>query len=769
MKFSGNWLREFVELPPTVEELADLLTMAGVEIKGIEKKGADFAHVVVVQIDDSKPHPNADRLSVCQVNDGSGSARQIVCGAKNYQVGDKVPLALPGAELPGGLKIKASKLRGVESAGMLCSAKELALADDAAGLLILPRDAKIGAPISEVFPSDAILDVEITPNRGDLLSHFGLAREIAALTGRKLQREFSETRDGSEKKNSLQVTALREAPFYTLQKIENLKVAPSPAWLRAKLESVGLRSINNVVDISNFVMLELGQPTHAFDAAKIEGSVQVRLARDGEQLLALDGKTYSLRPHHLVIAGDARPVGLAGVMGGEDSGVTETTTIVLLESACFLPSSIRRTARELNLPSDASYRFERGIDPRLIVRASQRVVELLQEIAGGTATEPLLSAGDIPPDPAPVTLRPERIKQVLGIEVPPEKANSILTSFGLQQNGAWKIPSYRRDLQREVDLIEEIVRGFGLENIPSADRSRFTPLSAADRAYDAEMKIRGQLIALGLSEARTSSLIARSELARVTGAVALRNPLSEDHVALRTSLVSGLIASAARNLRGGVERVGLFELGNVFAPATGEQRRLLSMLLTGKTQSAAQWREQKKRALDFFDLKGALATIGTFAYRRREREGYAFAADLFLGKMPAGFAGQRNKSGVPESSDPVLVAEVDLAAVAAKPSRGFSEIDRFPAVTRDIAMFVPVEITHEKIVGAMMATKEPLLERVELFDLFAEKTAELARKSLAYSLTYRDRNRTLTGDEVNAAHARIRERLRTEVGAELRE
>src|SRR5437764_3475856 len=590
MKFSVNWLREFVELPPSIDALAELLTMSGVEIEAIEKRGADFDCVVVAQIIESKPHPNADRLTVCVVDDGSGTKRQIVCGAKNYKVDDKVPLALPGAELTGGLKIRASKLRGVESEGMLCSPKELGVAEDAAGLLILSPNAKIGAPVRDLFPADTMLDVEITPNRGDLLSHFGLAREIAALTnkalvGQSLQVPSKSAGDAPAlQKKGITISALRECPFYSVRRIENVKVGPSPDWLRAKIESVGIRSINNVVDVSNFVMLELGQPTHAFDADKLSGAINVRLAREGEKFLALDGNTYALTPENLVIADDERPVGIAGVMGGEESGVTESTRNVLLESAYFLPASIRRTARELNLPSDASYRFERGVDPQMILAASQRATELICEVAGATAARTIAVAGKLPPNPSDVSIRYERAAELLGIQIEPATADEILTSFGLVRNDSanrleshWKIPSYRCDLQREVDLIEEIIRAHGIEKIPSEDRSRFTPLSAADRNYDFEAKLRRDLVALGLSEARTSSLIARSEVARANGAIELRNPLSEDHVALRTTLIPGLLAAVERNIRAGAERIALFEIGNTFAARTGAQQSRLAI------------------------------------------------------------------------------------------------------------------------------------------------------------------------------------------------
>src|SRR5246127_3062876 len=451
MKFSVNWLREFVDLPEKPDEIAELLTRAGIEIKKIETRSANIDKVIVSQITASSRHPNADRLTVCQVNDGSGTKRQIVCGATNYKVGDKVPLALPGAKLPNGLEIRKSKLRGVESEGMLCSPIELGFGEDASGLLILSPDAKVGAPIVDLFPADTILDVEITPNRGDLLSHFGLAREIAALSGNKLKTTPPEA-NIEINKSGVTIAASRECPFFSLRKIDNVKVGPSPQWLRAKIESVGVRSINNIVDISNFVMLEFGQPTHAFDADKLKGGINVRLARDGEKFLALDGKTYSLKPDNCVIADQERTVGIGGVMGGEETGVTDSTKNVLLEAAYFLPASIRRTARDLNLQSDASYRFERGVDPEMILIASQRSAELMSEIAGGTPAKEIQVAGELPVDPADVSLSYEKCSRLIGVAIDPKTVDEILTRFGVRKTAStsksatWKIPSYRRDL-----------------------------------------------------------------------------------------------------------------------------------------------------------------------------------------------------------------------------------------------------------------------------------------------------------------------------------
>src|ERR1051325_8191156 len=494
MKFSVNWLREFADLPKRPEEIADLLTRAGIETKNIETRGANVDNVIVSQITASSRHPNADRLSVCEVDDGSGTKRQIVCGASTYKRGDEGPLALPGAKLPNGTEIRKSKLRGVESEGMLCSPIELGLGEEASGLLILSPDAKVGTPIADLFPADTILDVEITPNRGDLLSHFGLAREIAALTNKEIVGQAHRLPAGGApalQKEGVTIAATRECPFFSLRKIDNVKVGPSPQWLRTKIESVGIRSINNIVDISNFVMLELGQPTHAFDADKLKGGINVRLARDGEKFLALDGKTYSLRPDNCVIADQERAVGIGGVMGGEETGVTDSTKNILLEAAYFLPASVRRTARELSLPSDASYRFERGVDPEMVLRGSARVTELIQEIAGGTPAKEINVAGKLPANPADVSLTYEKCDRVIGLAIKTKQIDEILTHFGLKKTSAaklmkWKVPSYRRDLQRDVDLIEEVVRAYGANKIPGVERGRYAASSAADAAHDLE-------------------------------------------------------------------------------------------------------------------------------------------------------------------------------------------------------------------------------------------------------------------------------------------
>src|SRR5437868_6131172 len=757
MKFSVNWLREFVDLPKNPEDIAELLARAGIETKNIETRGANIDNVIVSQIIASARHPNADRLSVCEVDDGTGTKRQIVCGATNYKVGDKVPLALPGPKLPNGTEIRKSELRGVESEGMLCSPIELGLGEDASGLLILSPDARVGAPIADLFPADTILEVEVTPNRGDLLSHFGLAREIAALSGSSFRAERSEVEESRRKPQGkatgsvdyarddglVTIAATRECPFFSLRKIDNVTVGPSPQWLRAKLESVGTRSINNIVDVSNFVMLELGQPTHAFDADKLKGSINVRLARDGEKFLALDGKTYSLKPDNCVVADQERAVGIGGVMGGEETGVTNSTKNILLEAAYFLPTSIRRTARELNLPSDAIYRFERGVYPVSLLRASQRATELIREIAGGTPGKEINVAGKLPANPPDVSLSCEKCNRVIGITLKPKTVDEILGSFGLRKMSAaktakWKIPSYRRDLQRDVDLIEEVVRAYGADKIPGTDRSRFTPASIADHAHDLESAWRQRLAAVGLDEVRTSKLLPRERFAFSESAIELRNPLSEDHVALRPSILVGLLGVLDRNIRAGTERVAIFEIGRTFIPPSGKEERQLGILLWGNVASGPNWRSPQNRRLDLFDLKSALeCVVPNLSVRPGKFPDLALPVDVFSGDRMIGFGGQLSapKSTTP---GPVFVVEVhaDLLLIAEEMANKFREIEKFPAITRDIAMIVPEEIPHETILHSIEEPREPLLESVELFDLFSGREIGAARKSLAYRLTY---------------------------------
>ncbi|MEA3209557.1 MAG: phenylalanyl-tRNA synthetase beta chain [Chthoniobacter sp.] len=801
MKVSLNWLRELVELPPTVPELVDLLTLAGVEVEGVETLGVAIPQVVVAQILESAPHPNADRLSVCKVDDGSGTQRQIVCGAKNYKVGDRVPLALPGAVLPGDFVIKVGKLRGVESQGMLCSAEELGLPKGEDGLLILPASSRIGGPIAELFPGDTILDLEITPNRADLLSHIGIAREIAVLTGRPLT-----VPPGPEDMEGfvgelIDVEPL-ECRFYSALDLAHVHVGPSPDWLRRKLEAVGLRPINNVVDITNFVMLETGQPLHAFDGDKLDGAIRVRLAHEGEEFAALDGRTYKLSAGQLVIADASRAIALGGIMGGEETGVTEATRNVILESAWFEPTLIRRTSRALGLATDSSYRFERGVDLAGVLPASQRAALLITQLAGGEPQELCIGLAEDSPegfDPVAmfhetegtvfsrmVPLRRARCAALLGVEVPEERIEQILTGFGLRRaGGGWEVPSFRQDLTREVDLIEEISRVTGLEMVPSRMQARFAPASAADRAYDSAMALRRALVAEGLHEARSLTLVPPQPLGlafiqtSASDLLRVRNPMIDDQVALRPNLVHGLLQAVTDNLRAGAKAIRLFELGRVFATQAPEEFAHAALVLSGPP-GESNWRTGQARDADLFDLKGVLsAVLGPEAvFEPEENPALALSLVIKIAGQFVGFAGQLwpAEARALDATAPVLFAEIDLGELENAGHSGgakkYRDLPRFPATTRDIALLAPLSLAHQQITATLAAGDEPLLESVQFFDVFTDPTGvhvPADKKSLAYSLTYRASDRTLTADEVNAAHARLKERLKSSLGVTLRE
>lgn len=779
MKISLNWLRDFVDCQLSASELETLLRRAGLEVAGIEVRGAAMDNVVVAQILESTQHPNADRLSVCRVDDGSGTPRQIVCGAKNYKVGDKVPLALPGAVLPGDFKIKTGKLRGVESEGMMCSAKELRLAEESDGLLILPADSKSGTPIKDLFPPDTLLELEITPNRPDWLHHFGVAREISVFTGLDVKSPQAKMASmGSAEGHAVLDDAGCE--YYTLRRISGVKVGPSPQWLADRLASVGLRSVNNVVDVTNYVLFEMGQPLHAFDAAKINGPLHVRRASEGENFRALDGRDYKLKPDFLVIADANGPAALAGVMGGELSGVTESTTDILLESAVFNPAMVRRASRSLGLISDSSYRFERGIDPEGVALASARAVELILQVAGGVADETLWVAGKSH-ERREVKLRHARVRSLLGLDLSNDEIESALVRVGLQKISAgdeshWAIPGFRRELHREADLIEEISRVVGIEKIPSRAVGVFAPASDADLAYDFAMDLRRKLAGMGFHEARTSTLVSAS--AASGDAVELKNPFGDDQSRLRNSLIPGLLSALARNIDQGAKSIPLFEVGRVFSSA-GEFQRL-TLVAMGDIQSP-DWRGVATRAWDIFDLLGVVRHLvrledGDLKPLEVAPAPFGAASEVYFGGKKIGIAGQLHPSiardlGV---TTPLLAAEFDLAAWQAvlPKTRLASALPKFPTSSRDIAFLAPLDLKYGSVQSAVEALKEPLLDGIHLFDLFTDSKGikiPADKKSLAIALTFRSSERTLTAEEVNAATDRIKATLRESLGVDFRE
>jgi phenylalanyl-tRNA synthetase beta chain len=722
---------------------------------------------------------------VAQVDDGSGTARQIVCGAKNYKVGDKVPLALPGAVLPGGVEIKAGKLRDVESNGMMCSGRELGIGDDHAGLLILDPSLPVGKLFREVVTPDVLFDLEITPNRPDLLSHRGLARELAALTGKSLK--HAETTLPPEKKagkTQVRIDAPEACPLYTARIIKNVKVGPSPEWLQRRLQSFGLRPINNIVDITNFVLMELGQPLHAFDMNKLHGGIVVRQAGEGETIKALDEQDHSLAADDLVIADKATALAIAGVMGGVDSGVTEQTTTVLVESAYFSPTHIRRTARRLGISSDSSYRFERGVDPQGVLAASAVATKLILEVAGGEADAEVLVAGKAPKLTGEVVFDEARARALIGIpDLDRFEMHKVLASLGLQMLGGkgresskWSIPSYRLDLQRSVDLVEEVARVIGLDRVTAEARGVFTPASAADRTYDFAMSIRQALTNRGLHEAQTLRLIAAAQLADVLGppitpdkAVAVKNPLSEDHTTLRPSLVPGLLATAALNIRHGLHRLRFFEIGRVFLMnpnGSSREEERIALLLSGPSE-ASSWHAKESSDLDFFTLRGVIEALPGLEGQSidvvpKPLDGWLLSAEVKRGSKTLGWIAQVHPARARQldARHPVYVAELSMSALqqGTQSVIKFSDLQRFPSITRDVALEVPADLPSAKIAAFFAAQKEPLLAGAEVFDVFSDATGEKLpadKKSTAWSLTYRAADRTLAASEVDEAHQRI--------------
>lgn len=781
MKVSFNWLADHLDLSShSTAQLSDLLTFAGIEVEGITERGVRSDFLIVGKVISFVPHPNADRLRLCQVEDGSGKPRQIVCGAKNFAEGDKVPVALPGAVLPGGFQIKESELRGSLSQGMMCAGREIGFSDDADGLMILPTDAPVGTPIHEYLEVDTMLEVEVTPNRPDLLSHLGMARELAALARVTLKGHGDytassvKTQAASGAEIRLEDTA--GCPFYTARCIRGVKVAPSPAWLVRKLESVGLRPINNIVDITNYVLMEMGQPLHAFDAAKLDGGIVVRAASEGEAFLALDGKECSLTTADLVIADQKKPVALAGVMGGALSGVTDETMDILLEAAWFQPSRVRHTSRRLAMMSDSSYRFERGVDPAQTNGASELAVRLILELAGGTADDVLLTAGAAPVLTSQVTLDLPRAQRLLGTPVSEAEVTDILTRLNLKPGGGltFAIPGYRQDLQRPVDLVEEIARVYGIANIPATTDGQFVPASAADAIYDFKMTLRQRLVGLGLFEAQTIKLISTEQVSDALGTtpqllpvLPLRNPLSDDHTTMRPSLLPGLLGVAERNIRMGTNGLRFFETGTVFArtpDGKAIEKDAIALLLAGPVSPTA-WNRQTPAVADVSELRAVLDALCPGLSVRLKPVSNArllVAAQIIVNGKPVGLCGQLHPARVRalDSRHPVYAAEIDTALLLKATTREvkFDELPRFPAISRDVALEAPADLANGKVEDFFATRKEPLLTGTALFDVFTDPTGQklpAGKKSLAYTLTYRDSGKTLSTAEVDTAHAKV--------------
>ncbi|SEW00998.1 phenylalanine--tRNA ligase subunit beta [Luteibacter sp. 329MFSha] len=774
MKFSENWLRELVTIDADRPALVHALTMSGLEVEEVTPLGDGLDGVVVAQIVEAAKHPEADRLQVCRVDAGQGELLQIVCGAPNARVGIRVPLAMVGATLPGGVAIKAAKLRGVESFGMLCSAKELGVDADASGLLELPADAPLGTPLAAYLGlPDASIELKITPNRPDVLGLYGLAHDVAALFGSQVKAiGGGDAPVTSTATRAVRLEAGADAPRYLGRVIEGVDAsARSPLWLAEKLRRAGIRPISAIVDVTQYVMLELGHPLHAFDNGKLSGAVVARHARDGETLKLLDGSEAKLDPSFVVIADEANALAVAGVMGGMDSRVTDDTRDIFLEAAHFTPSAIMGRARKLGLHTDASHRFERGVDPALPKRAIERATELLLGIAGGKAGP--VTVAELPEylrAHEPVLLRHARLRRVLGIDVAAGEVTRIFTALGMgveEIPDGWRItpPSSRFDIEREEDLIEEVARIHGYERIPTHVPAGEIALRAEPEARLDEMALRDQLAARGYFEAVTLSFVS-ADLLRTWHLdhawVPLANPLSADLAVMRTSLLPGLVEALRHNRARQQERVRLFEIARSFHATGGAPDEIgrVAVVASG-TARAEQWGEVS-RPVDFFDLKGDLDAL--IAHTGEPARWTIDTQDLPLwlhpGRgarvlrdgVPSGFLGALHPA-LAKSLDlgpDVYVMELALEPILARRLPSAGKVPRFPAVRRDIAVELPEEVTWASVEATVREALGDILVGIRLFDRYAGKGIDEGRKSLAMGLILQDASRTLTDDDADA-------------------
>ncbi len=777
MQFSESWLRTLVNPPLDIDQLAHLLTMAGLEVEALDPVAPAFSQVVVAQILTAEKHPDADKLRLCTVDVGEALPLQIVCGAPNAAVGLKVPCARVGAELPGNFRIKAAKVRGIESFGMLCSAKELGTAEESSGLLVLPEDAPVGTRIRDYLGlDDKLFTLKLTPNRADCLSLLGVAREVAALTGAKLTlpalpavaAAISDTR-------SVVLEAPDACPRYCGRILRGINpAAPTPDWMKRRIERSGIRSISAVVDITNYVMLELGQPLHAFDDAKLSGAIHVRMPRAGEQLLLLNEQTITPDAATLLICDEEKVLAMAGIMGGEDSGVTSATTDVFLESAFFAPDAVAGKARALGFSSDASYRFERGVDFDGCRRAMERASQLVLEICGGAAG-PILEGvmEDHLPARKPIVLRRSRAERVLGIPLAASQIATLLSGldFSFQQTGEEFVvtpPSWRFDMEIEEDLIEDLARIHGYDNIPAAAPRAGQNLLPQGEDSRPVARLKRLVASRDFQEVINYSFVDaawEADFCANGDPVVLSNPIASQMSVMRSSMIGGLVGNLSYNLKRRNNRVRVFEIGRCFhrvAPEAGQpvpgfhQPRRLGALIAGPAQPE-QWGIATRNA-DFFDAKGdveALLAPATATFEKLEHPALhpgRCAAIILQGKS-VGFIGELHPQWVQkyELGTAPVVFELDLDALVARSLAAFSAPSRFPAVIRDLALLVSADLPVQKLLDGLKAAAPALVQEVSLFDKYQGKGVEPDQKSLAFRVVMQDTARTLADAEVDAA------------------
>lgn len=796
MKFSEQWLREWINPDISTDELSHQLTMAGLEVDAIEPVAAEFTKVVVGEVLSVEKHPDADKLNVCQVNVGDKEPLNIVCGAANVRQGLRIPAALVGAKLPGNFKIKKSKLRGVPSHGMLCSTAELGITETADGLMELPNDAPVGTDIREYLNlDDVMIELSLTPNRADCFSIAGIAREVG-VSNKMPVVEHTQATIKAEIKDTIEVKleAGKDCPRYLGRVIKGVNPkAQTPLWLEEKLRRSGIRSLGPVVDVTNFVLLELGQPMHAFDLAKINGAIHARHAKAGEKLTLLNEQEITLTDGCLLIADDKQPLALAGIMGGADSAVSDSTTDILLEAAHFNPLVIAGKARNFGLHTDSSHRFERGVAVSLPITAIERATELLLDIVGGKAG-PVINVSNENdfPQRNVVSLRAERIKRVLGIDLSREEITGMLSRLDLnpsETKAGWDItsPDFRFDINIEEDLIEEIGRIFGYDNLPVSQASSALSMVAKPEANLRMNRLRQVLVQKGYQEAITYSFI-DPEMQKLfdpeQAAIELANPISADLASMRTSLWPGLVSAVKYNLNRQQSRVSLFEYGLKFIPQGTEilQEKMLAGVITGSRQPE-QWAE-KSESVDFYDLKSHVEAVLEMTGRASD---FKFEANQHLILHPGQTAAIRDLAAKDQPiigwlgalhprlekklglSQSVYLFEITMKYIEVGEIPAFEPLSKFPAIRRDIAIVMDEGVSAQEVQNCIKDAAGNTLSKFELFDVYRGEGIDLGRKSLALGLTLQDLSRTLTDTDVDKELNKIIDVLKERLGATLRE
>jgi phenylalanyl-tRNA synthetase beta chain len=797
-----KWLRDYVDVDVAPAELAEQLTMAGLEVDALNEIGPAFSGVRVGRILSLKPHPDADHLSLCEVSTGDATHR-IVCGAKNIRVGDTVPLALFGATLPGDLVIRRSRIRGEASEGMLASEEELGIGYDASGIMILPPDLPLGGELGDVLDlSDTVLNVGVTPNRSDCLSIVGVAREWAAIAGGALRVPVTDVVENDEDIGGITSVTIDDpdlCPRYTARIIKGARIGPSPLWIRQRLGAVGLRPINNIVDVTNFVMMELGQPLHAFDYRFLEeGRIVVRRSRTGERFISLDGKERILNADTLLICDGVKPVAIGGIMGGLNSEIKPDTQMILLESAYFNPSSIRRSSRELAMGTDAAFRFERGIDPEGVIRALDRAAHLIAEVSGGTICKGVIDRYPRRVETAKrIPLRVRRVNDILGTVVPAGEIARILKRLEMvvepDGEGSFAVtpPTCRVDILREIDLIEEIVRLYGYDQVPATIPAASVIAGAREGKGTVDGRLREIMTGAGYTEVINYSFISPGAVDQlgIEAAddrrchVSIRNPLTEEQAVLRTTMVHSLLLNVKRNADYGGFDLKIFEVGRTFI-GRGEGKQPLeanrmACLITG-LRYEDRWHSRELRA-DFYDLKGCVENIlGSLriplpSFRSGIPETFLHpgkSCGVFSGEERIGFLGEVHPAVLArmDLTGPIVVCELDMDRLAALHSAktSFRAVPRFPVSSRDVAFLIRRELEAGEVLLPVEESHEVLLEKVQIFDIYEGINLPAGMKSLGLRFSYRSKDRTLTDEEVNEVHGRIVQKIVRVTGAAIR-